>query len=61
MGGSIPREHEQRRNGALAADLRGSGACQHLVHPGSARLRLSHHRLQLAGRQDPRRQAHAAR
>lgn len=45
----------------MATNLRGSGACQHFVHPGSARLRLSHHRLQFASGQDPRRQAHSTR
>lgn len=61
VGGSVSRQYEQRRNGTMAADLGGPGARQHFLHPRSARLRLSHHRLQFAGGQDPRRQAHPAR
>lgn len=61
VGRGVPREHQQRRHGALAADLRRSGLGQHLVHPGPPRLRLPHHGVQLAGRQDPRRQARPTR
>ena len=61
VGWSVSREHQQRWNGSMAANLRGSGACQHFLHSRSARLRLSHHCLQFTSGQDPRRQAHSAR
>lgn len=56
MGGGVPRVCERRRHGEVAAGFRRPGARQHHLHPGLARVRVPHHRLQLAGRQDPRRQ-----
>ena len=61
VGGGVPREHEQRGDGAMAADLGGPRPGEHLVHPGPAGLRVPHHRVQLAGGQDTRREARTAR
>ena len=56
MGGGVPRVSQWRRHGEVAAGIGRPGARQHHLHPGLARVRVPHHRLQLAGRQDPRRQ-----
>lgn len=61
MGGGVPRVSQRRRHSEVAAGVGRPRACQHHLHPGLARVRVPHHRLQLAGRQDPRRQTIAAR
>lgn len=44
----------------MATGFRGFGACEHHVHPGFARVRVSHHGLQQSSGQDPGRETSAA-
>lgn len=55
LGGSIPRVRKRRGHCEVAAGFGGPGASQHHLHTRLARVRVPHHRVQLAGRQDPRR------
>lgn len=59
LGGGVPCARGQWCS-QVAASLRGPGAREHHLHPGHARLRLPHHSLQLAGREDSRRAAGTA-
>lgn len=61
MGWSVSRVNEQCRDCSLAANFRGPCTSQHFMRSGSTRLRLSHHCLQFAGGQNPRRKAHTTR
>lgn len=60
MGGSIPRVSQRRRHGQVAAGIRRPGTSQYHLHTRLARVCVPHHRLQLAGRQDSRREADTA-
>lgn len=53
MGRSISCVGQRRRHSEMAAGQRRSRAGQYHLHPGFAGMRVSHHGLQLAGRQDP--------
>lgn len=59
MGGGVPCVSQRRRHGEMAAGIGRPGTSEHHLHPGLARVRVPHHRLQLAGRQDTRRQTTA--
>lgn len=61
MGRGVSRVCEWSRHRQMAAGVGRPGACQHHLHPGLARVRLPHHGVQLASRQDTRRQTNTTR